>query len=194
MDQHSKSQLIASYRKRYCERNEITFTRGRPNKKNDSAHIEQKNWDVVRKVIGYGKFDTYAQLDIIKRIERLLAFYQNYFQPSQKLVSKTRIGAKVRKKHDLAQTPAHRLLARALQHSGEGGCKPDGKAQKSGGLRHSRIVPKYCVLLAAYRCVCESSDPYIAVGGYVHSLSVRVAITRSKNALQIDKAFGRPGP
>lgn len=59
-------------------------------------------------MIGYGRFETRKQLDIIIRIERLLAFYQNYFQPSQKLISKTRIGAKVKKKYDIAQTPAQR--------------------------------------------------------------------------------------
>ena len=112
IDSDNGSEFINAHLKRYCEREHITFTRSRPYKKNDSAHIEQKNWDVVRKMIGYGRFDTYEQLDIIKRIERLLAFYQNYFQPSQKLISKTRIGAKVKKKYDTAQTPAQRLLAR----------------------------------------------------------------------------------
>lgn len=112
IDSDNGSEFINSHLMRYCVREHITFTRARPSKKNDSAHIEQKNWDVVRKMIGYGKFDNYEQLDIIKRIESLLAFYQNYFQPSQKLVSKTRIGAKVRKKYDTAQTPAQRLLAR----------------------------------------------------------------------------------
>lgn len=112
IDSDNGGEFINAHLKRYCEREQITFTRGRPNKKNDSAHIEQKNWDVVRKMIGYGRFDTYDQLDIIKRIETLLAFYQNYFQPSQKLISKTRIGAKVKKKYDTAATPAQRLLAR----------------------------------------------------------------------------------
>lgn len=112
IDSDNGSEFINAHLKRYCERNSITFTRGRPNKKNDSAHIEQKNWDVVRKMIGYGKFDTDEQLDIIKRIEGLLAFYQNYFQPSQKLISKTRVGAKVKKKYDTAATPAQRLIAR----------------------------------------------------------------------------------
>ena len=101
---------------RYCEREHITFTRGRAYKKNDSCYVEQKNWDVVRKMIGYGRFDTYEQLDIIKRIESLLALYQNYFQPSQKLISKTRIGAKVKKKYDTAQTPTQRPLARKDTH------------------------------------------------------------------------------
>lgn len=112
IDSDNGSEFINAHLKHYCEREHITFTRSRPNKKNDSAHIEQKNWDVLRKMIGYGRFDTYEQLDIIIRIERLLAFYQNYFQPSQKLISKTRIGAKVTKKYDAAQTPVQRLLSR----------------------------------------------------------------------------------
>ena len=112
IDSDNGGEFINAHLMRYCQREHITFTRGRPNKKNDSAHIEQKNWDVVRKMIGYGRFDTYEQLDIIKRAEGLLSLYQNYFQPSQKLISKTRIGAKVKKKYDTAQTPAQRLLAR----------------------------------------------------------------------------------
>ena len=112
IDSDNGGEFINAHLTRYCEREHITFTRGRAYKKNDSCYVEQKNWDVVRKMIGYGRFETYAQLDIIKRIESLLAFYQNYFQPSQKLISKTRIGAKVKKKYDTAQTPAQRLIAR----------------------------------------------------------------------------------
>ena len=76
--------------------------------------MEQKNWDIIRKMIGYGRFDTYGQLAVLKRIYSLLTLYQNYFQPSQKLVSKQRIGSKVKKKYDLAQTPCQRLLSRLV--------------------------------------------------------------------------------
>lgn len=112
IDSDNGSEFINAHLTRYCEANSITFTRGRPWKKNDSAHIEQKNWDVVRKMIGYGRFDTYEQLEIVQHIHNLLALYQNYFQPSRKLISKTRIGAKVRKTYDTAATPAQRLLVR----------------------------------------------------------------------------------
>ena len=111
IDSDNGSEFINAHFKRYCERCEITFTRGRPWKKNDSCHIEQKNWDIVRKMIGYGRFDTFEQLDILRRIYRLLALYQNYFQPSRKLIKKQRIGARVRKTYDEARTPAQRLLA-----------------------------------------------------------------------------------
>lgn len=112
IDSDNGSEFINAHLKRYCERNSITFTRARANKKNDSCYVEQKNWDVVRKMIGYGRFETNAQLDIVKRIHNLLGLYQNYFQPSQKLTSKQRIGAKVKKTYDLAQTPCRRLLNR----------------------------------------------------------------------------------
>lgn len=112
IDSDNGSEFINAHLMRYCEREHITFTRGRAYKKNDSCYVEQKNWDVVRKMIGYGRFETYEQLDLIKRIESLLAFYQNYFQPSVKLISKTRVGAKVKKKYDTAQTPAQRIIDR----------------------------------------------------------------------------------
>jgi hypothetical protein len=112
LDSDNGSEFINYHLKGYCERNRVTFTRSRPWKKNDSAHIEQKNWDIIRKMIGYGRFDTHEQLDILKRIYNLLALYQNYFQPSRKLIEKTRIGARVRKRYDTAQTPAQRLLSR----------------------------------------------------------------------------------
>jgi len=112
IDSDNGSEFINAHLKRYCERNQITFTRGRANKKNDSCYVEQKNWDVVRKMIGYSRFDTKQQLDTIRRMHNLLALYQNYFQPSQKLVSKHRTGAKVKKTYDIAQTPCQRLLKR----------------------------------------------------------------------------------
>jgi len=77
-----------------------------------SCYIEQKNWDVVRKMIGYARLDTHEQLDTLRRIHNLMALYQNYFQPSRKLLKKQRIGARVRKTYDTAQTPAQRLLSR----------------------------------------------------------------------------------
>jgi len=112
IDSDNGAEFINAHLKGYCERNSITFTRGRAYKKNDSCYVEQKNWDVVRKILGYARFDAPEQLEIIKRIHNLLALYQNYFQPSQKLVSKERHGAKVKKRHDIAQTPSQRLVSR----------------------------------------------------------------------------------
>jgi hypothetical protein len=112
IDSDNGSEFINSHLMRYCERCNITFTRGRPYKKNDSCYVEQKNWDVIRKMIGYGRYETEEQLRVVKRIHSLLALYQNYFQPSQKLISKKRVGSRVTKKYDVAKTPAQRMLAR----------------------------------------------------------------------------------
>lgn len=112
IDSDNGSEFINFHLVKYCIEHKITFTRGRPYKKNDSCYVEQKNWDVIRKMIGYRRYDTEEQLRVIKRIHSLLAFHQNYFQPSQKLISKTRVGARVTKKYDVAKTPAQRMLAR----------------------------------------------------------------------------------
>ncbi len=60
IDSDNGSEFINAHLNRYCQRNSITFTRSRANKKNDSCYVEQKNWDVVRKMIGYARFDTHA--------------------------------------------------------------------------------------------------------------------------------------
>jgi len=112
IDSDNDGAFINNHLLRYCTRNSLSFTRGRPYKKNDQCRIEQKNWDIVRKMIGYGRFETHDQLAVMERIYSLLTLYQNYFQPSQKLVMKQRIGSKVRKKYDPAQTPCQRLLSR----------------------------------------------------------------------------------
>jgi len=111
IDSDNDSAFINAHLRRYCQRNNLAFTRSRPYKKNDQCRVEQKNWDVVRKTVGYGRFDRPEHLDLLERIYNLLSLYQNYFQPSQKLLEKERIGARVRKKHDTAQTPCRRLLA-----------------------------------------------------------------------------------
>ncbi len=94
----------------YCRRNHITFTRARSYKKNDSCHVEQKNWSVVRQFIGYDRFSSKAAFKALEDIYTLLRLYVNFFQPVLKLVKKTRNGAKVHKVYDTAQTPYQRLL------------------------------------------------------------------------------------
>lgn len=94
----------------YCKRNRITFTRARSYKKNDSCHVEQKNWSVVRRTIGYDRFSSQASLKALEDVYTLLRLYVNFFQPVLKLVGKSRHGAKVHKRYDTAQTPYQRLL------------------------------------------------------------------------------------
>ncbi len=92
----------------WCQDRRITFTRSRPGNKNDGCHVEQKNWAVVRTVVGYYRYDTASELLLLNEIWRLQSQLTNYFNPQQKLVSKVRSGAKVSKKHDKATTPFHR--------------------------------------------------------------------------------------
>lgn len=70
----------------YCDENNIEFTRSRPYMKKDNAHIEQKNWPLVRKILGYDRFDTQFQLDLINDLyDNELRLYLNFFQPTMKL-------------------------------------------------------------------------------------------------------------
>ena len=93
----------------YCAEQGITFTRGRPYAKNDSCHIEQKNWAVVRRLVGYDRLELPA-LAALGRIHDLARDYVNFLHPVRKLVSKTREGARIRRRYDAARTPFHRLL------------------------------------------------------------------------------------
>lgn len=94
----------------YCTERHITFTRSRPYRKNDNCYVEQKNWPVVRQSVGYARYDTAAELQALRELYRVLRLYVNFFQPQMKLVSKTRRGAKVTKRFDLARTPYQRVL------------------------------------------------------------------------------------
>jgi len=110
LDSDNGSEFINQHLYSYCHREGITFTRSRPYKKNDSCHVEQKNWSVVRRLVGYDRYSSRVALDALNRVYDLLRLYVNFFQPVMKLVSKTRHGAKVHKVYDRAQTPYQRLL------------------------------------------------------------------------------------
>jgi hypothetical protein len=111
LDSDNGSEFINRPLLTYCRSHQITFTRSRPWKKNDSAHVEQKNGAVVRQLVGYDRFTArpaYAQL---QRVYRLARLHVNFFQPVEKLVTKTRQGARTHRVYDRAQTPYQRLCA-----------------------------------------------------------------------------------
>ena len=95
----------------YCKDQEIKLTRCRAYKKNDQAWIEQKNGAVVRRMVGYGRLEGAAATAALGRLHELARLYVNFFQPSFKLESKSRDGAKVTKKYHTPVTPYERLLA-----------------------------------------------------------------------------------
>ncbi|GLP75709.1 hypothetical protein TUM20983_50160 [Mycobacterium antarcticum] len=110
VDSDNGSEFINVHLLAWCEQRQITFTRARPGNKNDGCHVEQKNWAVVRQVVGYHRYDTASELLLLNEIWQLQSKLTNYFYPQQKLVSKVRTGAKVSKKHDIATTPLHRAI------------------------------------------------------------------------------------
>ncbi len=94
----------------YCLGHGIELTRSRPYRKNDQAWIEQKNGAVIRKLLGYRRFEGLAAARAITRLYGASRLFVNFFQPSFKLASKQRDGAKVTKRYHPAQTPCERLL------------------------------------------------------------------------------------
>lgn len=111
IDSDNDSVFINGTLKRYCEGNEITFTRSRPWKKNDQAWVEQKNGAVVRGTIGYRRYVSPEAAQLLEAIYTDLHAYVNFFQPVLKLVEKRRDGAKIYKRYDTAQTPHQRAMA-----------------------------------------------------------------------------------
>jgi hypothetical protein len=108
IDSDNGSEFINHHLLTWCEQRKITFTRSRPGNSNDGAHVEQKNWAVVRTVVGYHRYDTAAELLLLNRIWLLQSQMTNYFLPQQKLTGKVRAGAKVTKTYDRPTTPHHR--------------------------------------------------------------------------------------
>lgn len=112
IDSDNGSEFINQHLWDYCQAQEIQFTRGRPYKKDDNAHIEQKNWTHVRKLLGYVRYDSpAAQAAIHVLYRRELRLFQNLFLPSVKLLGKERVGARVRRRYDAPRTPLERVLA-----------------------------------------------------------------------------------
>ena len=91
--------------------NNTKFTRSRPYKKNDNAHVEQKNWTQVRHLLGYDRLDIESLVVPINELySNAWAFYNNYFRPSQKLIKKTKVNSKYIRKYDIPKTPYMRVI------------------------------------------------------------------------------------
>ena len=112
IDSDNGGEFINDLLYRYCLNEKITFTRSRPYKKNDQAHVEQKNWSVVRHTVGYDRWETQQELALLESIYDDLRLYINFFQPSFKLIAKERIGNQTFKRYDTAKSPYQRILER----------------------------------------------------------------------------------
>ncbi|HEX7548926.1 MAG TPA: transposase family protein [Candidatus Methylomirabilis sp.] len=112
IDSDNGSEFINAHLVRYCQHHAIQFTRGRPYKKDDNAHIEQKNWTHVRKLVGYVRYDSPAAVAALNALySHELRLFQNLFLPSVKLVRKERVGARIHRVYDRPQTPFERVQA-----------------------------------------------------------------------------------
>src|SRR5712691_3556754 len=112
LDSDNGSEFINWHLKGWCEQKKIQLTRGRPYKKDDNAHVEQKNWTHVRKLLGWERYDSRPAVEAINDLYRQeLRLWLNLYLPSVKLVKKVRVGSKVRRVYDAAQTPWERVLA-----------------------------------------------------------------------------------
>lgn len=116
IDTDNGSEFINADMIDYCDKEKITFTRGRAYKKNDQCYVEQKNGVVVRQIVGYDRFEGQQAYKQLTELYRAVRLYVNFFQPSMKLKKKWRISSKLRKTYYPAQTPFQRL--KYTEHAG----------------------------------------------------------------------------
>lgn len=111
------SEFLNWHLMRYLSQNRkqaVQFTRSRPYRKNDNAHVEQKNWTHVRHLFGYDRYDNRLLVGLMNNLyQQEWGLYQNHFIPSQKLIKKEKINSKYKKKYDQAKTPYQRVLESA---------------------------------------------------------------------------------
>lgn len=118
IDTDNGSEFINAHLGRWCWQQNIQFTRSRPYKKDDNAHIEQKNWTHVRKLLAWDRYDTPEAVEAINDLYRNeLRLWMNLFQPSVKLLRKIRVGSKLRRKYSPAQTPLDRALGSGVMEA-----------------------------------------------------------------------------
>jgi hypothetical protein len=111
LDSDNGSEFINGHLVAFCAQRTIQFTRSRPYKKDDNAHVEQKNWTHVRKLVGWDRYDTPEAQRALNALYAELRLFQNLFQPSMKLQRKERRGSRLRRRYDQPQTPFERVRA-----------------------------------------------------------------------------------
>ena len=111
VDSDNGSEFINGHLIAFCQERGIQFTRSRPYKKDDNAHVEQKNWTHVRKLVGWDRYDTPEAQGALNALYAELRLFQNLFQPSMKLQRKERRGSRLLRRYDLPQTPFERVRA-----------------------------------------------------------------------------------
>jgi hypothetical protein len=110
IDSDNGGEFINAHLVRYCQREKLTFTRCRAYHKNDQAHVEQRNYTAVRRLVGYDRYEGEHALQQMQRVYALARIYHNGYLPGMKLVAKQREGARVKKQYDPAKTPYKRAV------------------------------------------------------------------------------------
>ena len=139
LDSDNGSEFINHSLYAYCQREGITFTRSRPYKKNDGAHVEQKNWSVVRRLVGYDRYSSKEAVPQLNRVYQLVRSYINFFQLVMQLQRKSRHGAKAHKVYDAAKTPYRRLLGSGVLAQEQ----MDALAVQYQGLNPVRLLTQF---------------------------------------------------
>jgi hypothetical protein len=109
IDSDNDGEFINDELVRYCERARLSFTRSRAGRQNDNPYVEQKHWSVIRRAIGYGRYDMQRQVNQLNALYAVYRLYANHFLPVQKLVAKVREESKVTKVYDDQKTPYQRV-------------------------------------------------------------------------------------
>ncbi len=162
LDSDNGSEFLNAHLLRWCTTEAITFTRSRPYWKNDQAHVEQKNWSVVRRLVGYDRYESPEALAALRAVYEPLRLWTNHWQPTLKLVAKEREGARVRKRYDAARTPYRRVL--------DAGC-PDEPTRRRLDAEHAASGPLAlrrrldAALLRLDHCRARPADPLTEAAG-----------------------------
>lgn len=112
IDGDNGGEIVNYHMLKYCTKENLIYTRSRPDRKNDNAYVEQKNNTHVRQLVGYGRYDTKEQVKLMNNLYRNeYRLFTNFFRPVMKIKSKEKINNSVcRKKYDVAQSPYQRLI------------------------------------------------------------------------------------
>lgn len=110
LDSDNGAEFINDELLRYCAQEQLTFTRARVGRKNDNPYVEQKNWSVIRRLVGYGRYETQRQVNQLNALYTVYRLYVNHFLPVQKLIAKAREGNKLKKVYDDPKMPHQRVL------------------------------------------------------------------------------------
>jgi len=110
IDSDNGSKFINNHLLRYCQQHNLTFTRSREYRKNDNCFVEQKNFSIVRRTVGYYRYDTDEELQLLNKIYDILRLFTNFFLPTMRLKEKSRIGSKVKRIYDKPLSPFVRVL------------------------------------------------------------------------------------